>query len=129
MDIFDQIRGHYACSRRRPKSWQGRPDGSHGLLHWQYSGLPLSQIRAQRGQEERNTVSGLSGWRLGSFWSTYRWSLVFVGRSQLLLPFEDIMAIIFLRSCGCLCPPIHQSIWQRAFSSVLCGIQPTLDLL
>ena len=129
MDIFDQIRGHYACSRRRPKSWQGRPDGSHGLLHWQYSGLPFPQIRTQRGQEERNPISSLSRGRLGSFWSTYRRSFVFLGRGQLLLSSEDLMAFIFLRSGGSLCPPIHQSVWQRTFSFVLCGIQPTLDLL
>ena len=54
---------------------------------------------------------------------------LFLGGGQLLLSSEDSMAFIFLRTGGSLCPPIHQSLWQRTFRSILRGIQPTLDLL
>ena len=129
MDVPYQISGHNACGCCRPKSRKRRPHGPYGVLYWKYPRLSISKIWTQRGKKERNIVSSLCGRSIRGFWSTHRRSSLFVGGSQLLFSFEDLVEIVLQRSCGCFCITIYQSFWERALGFVLRRIQPTLALL
>ena len=64
-------------------------------------GVPIPQIRTQRGEEARDLVRGVGRRSFRRFRRANRWRPLLLGGGQLLLPAEDFVEVILLRSRRC----------------------------